>query len=411
MERTIFAVGRPDFGAGAVERIHRRGYKAGIFIDRYLLNTTRLDEFDVVIPLDFEQLDIELARLKEYRGKVAGLLCTYENYLLAKSKLGTFFDVPALSLKSAKLSTDKLLMRAAFQQHDTSITPAFQEIGNVDEAQRFANQHDFPVITKPANLVKSLFVSRSDNLSELTGHVSGTLHKIAAFYKSQHVYERTPRLLIEEYMSGEQYSVAAYVDATGNIYFCPGVTKLITASDRGHKDNYLYQRELPTRLAPGEENDFFDVARKGIEALGLTASPAHVELMKTKDGIKIIEIGARTGGYRPRMYEISYGIDLIDTEISIALGEAPQLSGKLENFVAVFELFSETSGNFYQITGASDKIKKASTYFSIKPTIGSKIGPAKDGFRATAVVIISDSDEQRFQEKIQAIDRLTVEIR
>lgn len=410
MKRIIFSVGRPDFGASAIERIHRRGYQAGIFVDKNFADKARLDEFDVVVPLDFAKLGTEFVNIERYRDDVAGLLCTYENYLLAKAKLGEFFGVPALSVEAAKRSTDKLLMRAAFLDNDPTITPTFQEITNIDEALEFTNTYGFPVITKPVSLVKSLFVNRANNQTALTKNVDETLGSIADFYASQQIYERTPRVLIEQYMKGGQYSVAAYVDVAGKIHFCPGITKLTTATDRGANDSYLYKRELPAELSPADEAALFAVAKKGIVALGLTSSPAHVELMRTPEGVKIIEIGARTGGYRPRMYEIGYGIDLIEAEIALALGETPQLNGRQQTHVAVFELFPKKVGQFREISGLSDAIKNGCYYISIKPKNGAMIGPAKNGFRAAAVIIIEDPDDKRFRQKVAAIDNLTVEV-
>ena len=406
----IFSVGRPDFGASAIDHIHGRGLKAGIFIDKNFKNNASLEKFDRVIPIDFEDLDAELAALKNLRGSVAGLLCTYENYLIAKAKLGAFFNVPVPTIDAAARSTDKILMRSAFLKHDPAITPKFQEIASEQEALDFATGSNFPVITKPASLVKSLFVSRADTPSELEHNVAATFRDIERFYTSQHIYERSPRVLVEEYMAGQQYSVAAYVDANGKAHFCPGITRLVTANERGADDTYLYQRELPAQIPSHDEQEFYRVAQTGIAALGLTASPAHVELMKTKNGTKIIEIGARTGGYRPRMYDIAYGIDLIEAEIAIALGEKPLLAGDAKKHVAVFELFPKITGAFREISSATDELKAQCRYFKITPAAGSKVGPAKEGFRASAVIIVEDTDEARFRAKIHMINQLSVEV-
>ena len=109
----IYIVGQPDPTSGVIDTIHAAGYLAGILIDSQL-KKKKLDAFDHAIEVNFDQIDEEIIRLDNMNLNIAGLLCTYENYIVSKAKLGAHFNVPAPSLESARLATDKSLMRRAF---------------------------------------------------------------------------------------------------------------------------------------------------------------------------------------------------------------------------------------------------------------------------------------------------------
>src|SRR5205085_1933818 len=138
----------------------------------------------------------------------------------------------------------------------------------------------------------------------------------------------------------------------------------------------------------------------------MTSTPAHVELVYNDNEVKLIEIGARIGGYRPRMYSISYGIDMVTQEIKLAMGQMPNLSWQFNAYCAVFELFPTREGVFKQIEGLTDNLEL--TYYSVKAKPGQTVGPAKNGYKAVAVVIVSSPDRQRFDQICARVNELKV---
>jgi hypothetical protein len=152
----------------------------------------------------------------------------------------------------------------------------------------------------------------------------------------------------------------------------------------------------------------FTAASAGIRALGMRSTPAHVELMYTDNEVKIIEIGARIGGYRPRMFASSYGISLPEQEIRLAVGELPMLNGVLSTHTAVFELFSKTEGIFQGIDGllSPDEVE----YYRIAARVGKLTGPAKQGYKAAAIIIIVEDDKQQFEKMCKKINKLSVKV-
>jgi hypothetical protein len=106
------------------------------------------------------------------------------------------------------------------------------------------------------------------------------------------------------------------------------------------------------------------------------------------------------------MYSISYGLDLVAQEVSLALGEQPYLEGKLKLHCAVFELFPAAEGQFKEISGFTNKSRY--TYFSVKAKPGKKIGPAKNGYKAAAVIIVSSPSKQEFEQLCANVNEMKV---
>jgi len=405
MNSYIFLVGKSDPHLEAASAIRRLGYNVGLFHDASI-ELKHPEAFDMIISLTFGTLD--LSRIDLQGATIAGLVCTYENYVTAKASLAAYLSLPGASARSAAMSTDKYLMREAFLQADPSITPRFEKIVSEDALLDFAATTTYPLIIKPTNLVKSLLVLRCNDKAELLHNFRYAQATIGDLYKKYAIHDRQPELIVEEFIKGKSCSIAAFVDNTGEPHFCKGIVGITTASEHGADDNYLYSRTLPLELSHALSQKLFDVAKKGIVALDMRSTPAHVELMYDGDDVKIIEIGARIGGYRPRMYGYGYGLDLVAQEVQLAIGKSPLLDGTFRAYSAVYELFPDREGAFKEILGQGTMPEY--TYFSIKPKTGQHIGPAKYGYKAAVVIIIAHEDKTTFEALCKSVDALRVQV-
>lgn len=292
---------------------------------------------------------------------------------------------------------------------DIHITPGFGLISSEEQALELARRLGYPLILKPTNLVKSLLVLRCDDQSQLIRNFKSAKEKIGQLYEKHRVYDHQPLLIAEQYVKGGTCSIAAFVDSRGQPQFCDGIVSLTNAQDIGIDDNYVYRRQLPAQFDKDLRARLFEAARKGISALDMSSTPAHVELIHNDHETKLIEIGARIGGYRPRMYAMSYDIDLIAQEFKLALGQMPQLEGNLKENCAVYEIFPDQEGLFGGIEepgGISEF-----SYYSIKAKAGSTVGPAKNGYKAAAIVIVANPDNRKFKEICKKAEQLKVKIK
>ena len=370
-----------------------------------------------VVSLEELTLKSVLDAVSNYNHKLSGIVTFYEGYIPLANKLAEELSLSFTPSEAVDKATDKELMRQAFEEYDTNITPKSQEVSTFEQCVEFATKTSFPLIVKPANLVKSLLVNRVNNISELKQVFELTQSVIADVYKQNNITQ-PPKILLEEFMEGPVLSIDALIDESGEICLLPTVDYII-ASDLDVNDNYHFARIMPSLVTNEEVVEIARVAKAGINAMSLKNSAAHIELIKTVNGFKIVEIGARPGGYRTRMYPMAFGIDYLDLFLRVRAGESLEEIGIYDGLqnaeatssVAVVENFPDKNGKL-QSYGNYDQIveDKSVVYTAKRVEIGEKTGLAKDGNKYTSLTIIKSSDEKEVAEIIEELKNLTIEV-
>lgn len=336
--------------------------------------------------------------------KIDAIITTYEDYILPASYISSHLGLPGLSESAARACTDKELMRQMFALAPTKISPDFQVIADEESLIKFASTHNFPLILKPANLSKSLLVTKGESLEKLLQNYHAALETIDSIYK-KYAPNRTPKLIVEELLEGPIFSVDAFVDASGKPHVLENVVDYQTGYDIGYDDNFHYSRILPSRLSQDDVAAIRNVAAVGCHALGMTSSPAHVEVILTKAGPRIVEIGARNGGYRERMHSLANDIDITGAAISLSLNKLLDIEPKRNDSCAVLELFPKHPGKFIGI--AHEEALRALPsikYLSIKAESNQHVGKAGDGYKMCAVAILSNNDQDQFNDDLGYIN-------
>lgn len=344
---------------------------------------------------DFSNRDSVLATVGTLQKSFDGVITVYENYVVATSWISEYLGLPGLPVSVAEACTDKYQMRSLFAKSSEKISPAFAEVTNETEVRLFAQQHGFPLILKPANLAKSLLVTRNNDLDELIANYQKSTELLQDTYK-KYASSRTPKLIIEEFMEGSVHSVDAFVDSNGTPHILEHIVDYETGYDIGYDDNFHYSRIIPSSMSSEDQNALRRCAETGIKALGMKNSPAHVEIIMTKDGPRIVEIGARNGGYRERMHRLANGIDITGASLQLARGEQPTITATKNSGCAVLELFPKTPGNYEMISNIDTMESLPSLeYLSIKARLGDFVGKSSDGYRAVAIIILANDDIEK----------------
>jgi biotin carboxylase len=390
--------------SGFARYLEENAIEYGLFYDANLsvkpFTATR------VVSLEMDSLDHISDQLDALAiDTVTGITVSgYENYVVPAAHIAAYFGVPGLSVAAARNATDKRLMRAAFMAYNPEISPAFASVTTWEQVQAFLKTTNFPVILKPAGLMKSLFVTKNNSLNELHTNFLNLSSKLDMAYSKYNAHG-APGMLIEAFLLGSMHTVAGTVDAAGIPTLEPAIVDCIRASDVGIADNYLFARILPSKLDDDVAAQILDVSRQGIAALGLTSCPVHVEIIVTLTGPKIVEIGARAGGYRPLMFQESLGIDLLGAQITNSLGQADQQStGSKAVACSVIELFPRRQGAFSHLNN-QEMIQKLPSMLRLRIIAknGQIIGSAQDGYKAAALIVLSNKDSNQLQADIQFI--------
>src|SRR3990167_10139419 len=120
--------------------------------------------------------------------------------------------------ESLKWASDKYEMRKRMKLYDKTITPVFTLVKENTKAERarVVEKVGFPMIIKPTNMAASLFVSICYHEEDLEKTLRTTLSKLKKAYEKDNRLEE-PKLIAEQFMDGDMYSVDSYVGARGKV--------------------------------------------------------------------------------------------------------------------------------------------------------------------------------------------------
>ncbi len=390
-------------------RQHGKKYRLLLLWDsRLKFNPGKVGEYDILLQCDFSKSH-----------KIAEALLPYQNELLAitcrgDDSIARFREVvphvPYLrtpTSESLLWSVDKYEMRRRFKLFDPKITPLFTLVkeNSKEERSRIAEKISFPMIIKPTNLGASLFVSICYHQEDLEKSLRTVFSKIRKAYKADHRMEE-PKVIAEQFMEGDMYSIDSYVDSRGTIYHCPMV-RIITGKQIGHDDFYGYKQTTPTALKKETVANAHAVTETAIHALGLRSTSAHTELMKIDDDWKVIEIGPRLGGFRDTLHQLSCDIDHTMNDILIRIPRKPIIPKKCKGFATVIKWFSGKEGVITEMKGIK-KIEELESFHSI--TINKKIGDrsvfARNGGRSIFNVFLYNSDRSKLLADIRRLEQM-----
>lgn len=343
---------------------------------------------------------IEAVRRIHKSNPIDATIVTYESYVVPNAIIATELGLPGMSKEAAIACTDKEIMRSKFALSSEKVSPDFQVVSSQESLIEFAEAHEFPLILKPANLAKSLLVTKNHSIDELLANYDKARKLTETTYK-KYAPNSTPKFIVEEFLEGSIHSVDAFVDASGEPHVLDQVVDYQTGHDIGFDDNFHYSRLLPSSLSDKDIRSIRHTAKLGCQLLGMTSSPAHVEIILTKDGPRIVEIGARNGGYRERMHQLANGIDITANALALALNQPLDITTKKNDYVGVFELFPKVPGAFAGISNQQELENLPSlTYISIKAKPDEFVGKSSDGHKMTAVVILHNHDAQQFNQDL-----------
>lgn len=398
---SILIIGKSFLGLEKYLNKHNYTYK--ILLDERLL-TDKNSGDPRIIACNFKDKKSVEKTLKTIP-KPDALLCIYENYIVQASWVSKYYNLPGLSEEAAKSCTDKELMRKKFATAKEQISPGHQVVNSLNDLKNFATKYKFPLILKPANLTKSMLVHKCHNLDELLDAYNSTINIIDDVY-AKYAPGNIPKLIVEEFMEGSIHSVDAFVDAKGKAHVLDQIVDYQTGYDIGYDDNFHYSRIMPSKLSEADQKALRKVAKIGCETLGMTSSPAHIEIIITTEGPRIVEIGARNGGYRERMHYMANDISTTDNALRLALNQPLDIKAKKHDPIAVLELFPKISGDFAGLANEEVLRKLPSlNYLSIKAKLGQYVGTSSKGHKMVAIIILHNASQEQFQADLEYVNK------
>ncbi|MEK7532622.1 MAG: ATP-grasp domain-containing protein [Patescibacteria group bacterium] len=325
-----------------------------------------------LVRCDTRDMKVVEKRLRPYEDRIAAIISRYEFSMPLYGRLADLF--PYLRLPTARslaVASNKINMRRAFRRYDKKITPRFVVVKRSGQTavKKIIEKIGFPCVIKPANLAKSQLVMVCYYKEELKNNLKVTMQKVRKLYHKAKV-EWEPTLLVEEFMEGQMYSIDAYVNSRGYLEYTP-IIEIKTGRDAGYDDFFMYTQIVPSILNAKEEERARVVVAKATHAIGLRSSTVHAELMRTQRGWKVIEVGARVGGFRDRLLNTAYGFHHTGNDFRIHLGKKPIIKRKPLKHVGFIKFFPQKPGRLASLVGVKLVEKLRSV---IKVTQNKKVG-------------------------------------
>lgn len=282
----------------------------------------RADAFETVAGDDFETT---CAVVEKYAIKAIITTAT-DKPLAMMARIAEKYGFHFFSVETAAVSTDKFLMKQAFQENEIPCAQG-KLVTQIDDSLTF------PLILKP----RDNSGSRGIIFCQTKQEAENGLAEAFAFSKKK-------SLLVEEFLGGKEYSIEA-LHFKGQTHVLQITEKLTTPPPYNVELGHIQPAELDAAVNERIEELVVKIAK----ALNFESCASHTELKINGNGIFIIETSPRMGGdfITSRLVPLSTGIDMERALIEISFGETPDLTptGARASAVFYFNFDKETIEN------------------------------------------------------------------
>ena len=260
----------------------------------------------------------------------------------------------------------------------------------LDEILRWARAETaYPIVLKPINSAGTDAVFICRDAQETTAAFE------AIFSKVNKLNFRNDHVLAQEYLDGAEFAVNS-VSLEGRHYIS-SIWHNKKAVPPGGGPAFYDQDDLLAR-AGAAVDEASEYARSVLDALGIAIGPGHLEIMMTKDGPRLIEMGARiSGATLPDVDLACIGHGQIDLTVDAYLDparfrEKTRAPYELKKRAAIITLRSTQAGTIKSVP----RFESLKGYFTsrIKVKIGDQAQITRDVFSSPGFVcVISERPE------------------
>lgn len=339
----------------------------------------------------------EVLQSLQRESHIKGIFSSSEYFVETAAALAAKYGLPGANPSALRACRNKWEQRKNLRRAGL-LTPRFECVNSVQQAIAALQDIPLPVIVKPIMGSGSVGVRLCYNADEVAEHASALLRRTV----NERGLPVPGELLIEEYLVGPEYSVETLGEAV------IGITRKHVSPEPffvelGH--------DFPTDLSPEIAEKISDVARRGLQFLGLGWGPGHVELRLTDNGPAIVEINPRlAGGFIPEIMRLAFGVDIICETIRQVVGEPAQVKPNHTGHASIRFLIPSCVGIITAIQGVEeasriDGVVDIQTYRGI----GDRVGIEND-FRDRIGHVISCAEMEVTAASISEAARRTINI-
>ena len=301
--------------------------------------------------------------------------------------------LPGISEETAIKATDKSAMREALLNAGVPV-PVFYKVNNLDELKTAVSRISGSFMVKPADSSGSRGILKVDGKD-----------KASEAYEYAKSFSRNGIVIVEDCMVGPEVSVETLA-YEGEVHVIQITDKITTGAphfvEMGHTQ--------PTRLDCADEIKKIAIAAN--KAIGIKFGPSHTEIIVTKEGPKIVELGARLGGdcITTHLVPLSTGVNMVEACIKIALGMKPDIQSTLSCGSAI-RYFHQNPGIIKSISGIEEAERISGIQqISIVHGVGERITEIVDSGSRMGFAIAQGKDADDASQKCEeALSKIRIE--
>lgn len=313
-----------------------------------------------------------------------------DQVLLVVAKVSEMLGLPCyIDYETCQNVSDKIRMKRIFKQAGVPTTD-YVETDHFD--MDVIGKLKFPMVVKPVDAYSSKGVRKADNLEELK-----------LYYEEAHQIGRSGRVIVEEYFSGEEISVDAFV-VNGKAQLL-NVTNSEKVKD---KDRFvIFRGRYPVKASEAVMKQIEEICQKIADGFGLVNAPLLVQLLHDGDKVSVLEFCARTGGnMKYLLIKYASGVDVIGATLDITLGKEPDLSPKFERHNVVVNDFVYCKPGVFDHFEGFEELEKEGVINEFHPVRlkGTQMrGVTSSSDRIAGMNIVADSIVE-YNEKLKKIN-------
>ena len=327
---------------------------------------------------------LKKAKAFNKKKKINGVICMASDAPLTVATITYELGLPGIPIYSAKLVSDKLLMKDFFKKKGIPI-PKYREIFELNDIKKAIDSFGLPLVIKPVDSrgARGVIIISKEKDIEWS-------------YITSKSFSPKKKVLVEQYLSGPQLSTELIV-VNGEVF-------TIGFSDRNYEflkkyAPYIIENggDLPSKLKKDEVKLIKDTFETTAKALKINNGVLKGDMVLSNKKPYIIEVAARLSGGYFCSHEIPYntGVNFVKNAILLAIGEKVEknnLKIKKNRPVSQRYLFPKPGKVLKIHVPKWIKREKNIVFFDLRIKVGDTIGEIKNHPSRAGVVIATGKD-------------------
>lgn len=408
-KKTIAMIEPCYYGMGFVDVAYARGYD--------IISIVASEDNPKIFGYEGKYKDLIIADIREansiieainnypHKNDIDALIAANDYVTHIGSKVAEYFGLKHIPYKATNTARFKDKARNAYSK--AGLPNAKHALAsNFTQAKEVVKEIGYPVVVKPTNCACSQHVYLIENEIDL----KKACDTLAEFDSTYLDFKPSSKFLIEEYITGEEFSVEMFMSQGKPIFST--VTEKIKS-----KPPYFVElgHVIPSSTHQDKIDELIDAATKAMLACGLTDGPAHVELRLSPKGPIVMETNARPGGdlIAQELLINAFDVNLFDATLDFYLDKPVSIKKRKNISSAIAYLVAPHDGQIIKGKGwenLSHNPDIVSSSFSIKE--GDIVNfPKSSGDRLGHVIVNAPTPHEAKKKAFEIIDAIELEIK